>query len=238
MRHVLLTLALLFCIGTLTGCDPVMPSDNIEAVFTQKPLIQGASADVDILYPDTDDTAIVGWSGQSVEILEGEDVVEVSGLTITALKPGNATLEVKVEAHCAFMGFVIDKPVMTTVFKVKVFAENEINIDEKHTMDSSFIRDDVSHEQLKAVTEFLLKKFGQYDTNTGFEYIFEIAGSIDIDKEKFYVGRWRWLVEDENGQVNHSSLITEFIINEAKTTMYEVWFPNANTLEWFSHNLL
>ena len=110
----------LFCLSILTGCDPVLPTENIVAVYEPKPLIQGNSADIKIIYPDTDGTPIVKWTDHRVEIIKGNDIVEVSGFTITGLKSGSALLKIEVKANCAYMGIVIDKPVFSTELEVVV----------------------------------------------------------------------------------------------------------------------
>ncbi len=108
------------CLIMLTGCDPVLPTDNISADYEPKPLTQGASAEIEIVYPDTTGTPIVEWTDQRIEIIKGSDIVEVSGLTVTGLKPGKAVLKIEVRANCAYMGIVIDKPVFTAELEVEV----------------------------------------------------------------------------------------------------------------------
>ena len=108
------------CLIMLTGCDPVLPTENISADYAPKPLTQGSSADIEIIYPDTAGTPIVKWTDQKVEIVRGEDIVAVSGLTVTGLKPGKAVLKIEVKANCAYNGIVIDKPVFTTELEVEV----------------------------------------------------------------------------------------------------------------------
>lgn len=119
-KYFIIAILLLLFLNILTACDPVLPTENIDAVYAPSPLIQGASAEINIIYPDTDGTAIVKWTGQSLEVISGDDIVDTSGLTITGLKPGTATLKVSVEANCAFLGIIIDKPVFTTELMVEV----------------------------------------------------------------------------------------------------------------------
>lgn len=119
--RVLITIMLLFfSMSMLTGCDPKLPAANIAANYTPNPLTHGSSADIEIIYPNTDGTAVVKWTHQDVEIISGSDVVEVSGLSITGLQPGTAILRVSVRANCSFMGLIIDKPVFSTELKVEV----------------------------------------------------------------------------------------------------------------------
>ncbi len=119
-RTVVTVLILLFCLSVFAGCDPVLPTENISADYAPKPLTQGSSADIEIIYPDTADTPIVKWTDQKVEIVRGKDIVAVSGLTVTGLKPGKAVLKIEVKANCAYNGIVIDKPVFTTELEVEV----------------------------------------------------------------------------------------------------------------------
>lgn len=111
---------LLVCVGLLTACDPVLPAGNISADYAPKPLPQGTTAEIELSYPDTTDTAVVGWNDPTVTIVSGEDVVKVSGRSITGLKTGTAVLRVEVKANCSFLGFIIDKPIFTTELHVDV----------------------------------------------------------------------------------------------------------------------
>ena len=119
-KTIFVILVLLFCMSIFIGCDPVLPTDSIAADYEPKPLVQGASANIEITYPDTTGTAIVGWTDQKIEIVKGDDIVQVSGLTITGLKPGKAVLQIEVKANCAYNGTVIDKPVFSTELEVEV----------------------------------------------------------------------------------------------------------------------
>ena len=119
-KTIFVILVLLFCMSIFIGCDPVLPTDNIAADYEPKPLVQGASANIEITYPDTTGTAIVGWTDQTVELVKGDDIVQVSGLTITGLKPGKAVLQIEVKANCAYNGVVIDNPIFTTELEVEV----------------------------------------------------------------------------------------------------------------------
>ena len=93
-RRVLISAALLL-IGILlfTGCDPIYPVGNIKAEKIG-PLSQGESAQIKLVYPETGGSIVTGWKDQKAEIIEGEDVVEISGLTVTALKPGTAKIKI------------------------------------------------------------------------------------------------------------------------------------------------
>ena len=113
-------LIVLLCLSIFVGCDPVLPTENISVDYNPKPLTQGTSAEIEITYPDTTGTPIVEWTDQKVEIIDGSDIVEVSGLTIKGLKAGKAVLKIEVKANCAYNGVVIDKPVFAAELEVEV----------------------------------------------------------------------------------------------------------------------
>jgi hypothetical protein len=119
-RIFVMSVFLLFCLSIFTGCSPVLPNENIRADYTPNPLVQGASAEIEITYPDTVDTSVVRWVNPWAVILSGEDVISISGLTVTGLNPGTAMLRVFVYAHCEFLGFTTDRPVFATELEVKV----------------------------------------------------------------------------------------------------------------------
>lgn len=119
-KAVFAILILLFCLSVFAGCDPVLPTENITATYEPKPLTPGATAEIGIVYPDTTGTPVVKWTDQKVEIIKGGDIVEVSGLTVTGLKPGKAVLKIEAKANCAYMGVVIDKPVFSAELEIEV----------------------------------------------------------------------------------------------------------------------
>lgn len=77
----------------LTGCDPIYPLGNIQAEKIG-PLSQGESAQIKLVYPNTGGSIVTGWKDQKAEIIEGEDIVEISGLNVTGLKPGTAKIKI------------------------------------------------------------------------------------------------------------------------------------------------
>ncbi len=87
---------------------------------------------------------------------------------------------------------------------------------------------DANEAETASITEFLKSQFGEKDTETGNEYIFEIAGKT----EEFYIGRWKWFVND------HSSLLTEFVLNLELTEMYEYQYTENATIQWSTENNL
>lgn len=119
-RVVALLVLILSGSSFLTGCDPVLPSENIQAVYSPQPINLGGTAIVEIVYPETDGTAVVEWTDARIEILQGDDILEVSGLTLKGLKAGQAVLKVEATANCAFLGVIIDNAVLTTELEVVV----------------------------------------------------------------------------------------------------------------------
>lgn len=94
MKKRLISLVLLcLCLIMLASCDPVYPPGELK-VAEMQPLPQGSSAELEIIYPNTGGSIVEGWKDQSIEIIGGNDIVAVSGLTIAGLKPGTALLKV------------------------------------------------------------------------------------------------------------------------------------------------
>ncbi|MBO4940926.1 MAG: hypothetical protein J6D15_01800 [Clostridia bacterium] len=92
---------------------------------------------------------------------------------------------------------------------------------------------DVIETEKEVVSSFLYSVFGEIDRETQNQHIFEIAGKFEDGGETFYIGRWRWWV------VDHSSLLTEFVLDEKLSQMYEcrieegeiIWTTENNFLE-------
>ena len=93
-KRVLLSIVILLMgVSILSGCEPIYPLGNIK-VEEIEPLSQGTSVNIDIIYPYIGDTWVVGWKDQNIEIIEGDDIVTVSDLTVTGVKPGDAFIKV------------------------------------------------------------------------------------------------------------------------------------------------
>ena len=84
---------LLICFIMLTSCDPIYPTDALK-IAKMEPIAQGSSVDIEIIYPNTGGSVVLDWKDQRVEIVDGSDIVAVSDLTITGLKPGTALIKV------------------------------------------------------------------------------------------------------------------------------------------------
>lgn len=93
-RGVLLV-SLLICLSMLISCDPIYPYPTGELKVAKiAPITQGSSIEIEIVYPNIGGSIVLDWKDQCAEIISGEDIVAVSGLTITELKPGIAIIKV------------------------------------------------------------------------------------------------------------------------------------------------
>jgi hypothetical protein len=94
-KVILMLVFLLFWSILLTGCDPMYPPGTLKVV---KPgtLSPGSSIDIEIIYPDSGGSYVLDWKDQNIEIIKGEDIITVSGLTITGIKKGTAKIKVNV----------------------------------------------------------------------------------------------------------------------------------------------
>ncbi len=72
----------------------------------------------------------------------------------------------------------------------------------------------VTEEEIMLAANTLEERLGKMDENTGNIYIFEIAGKLDNNGSSYYLGRWRWLVDD------HSSLLCEFVMSSDFCELY------------------
>ncbi len=105
--------------------------------------------------------------------------------------------------------------------------------DEEVNTTSSIVDYQADISQLKSVTEdevtlatnTLVEKLGTKDAATGNLYIFEIAGSLETDEKSYYLGRWKWFVDD------HSSLICEFVLGDDLNDLYECKIED-NIVKW------
>lgn len=81
------------CLLLFTGCDPIYPTGKLK-VREIEPFDLGTSADIDILYPNTGGSIVLGWKDQRIDIIQGEDIVTVSDLSVTGIKTGTALIRV------------------------------------------------------------------------------------------------------------------------------------------------
>jgi hypothetical protein len=94
-KVILILIFLLFWSILLTGCDPEYPPGTLKVVEPGT-LSAGSSVDIEIIYPYSGGSYVLGWKDQNIEIIKGEDIIAVSGLTITGIKKGNAQIKVNV----------------------------------------------------------------------------------------------------------------------------------------------
>lgn len=92
-RVIWIVTLLLTGVCIMTGCDPIYPTGELR-VEKMQPLSQGASMNIEIIYPNTGGSIVLGWKEQYVEIISGDDIISVSGLTITGLKSSVASIKV------------------------------------------------------------------------------------------------------------------------------------------------
>jgi hypothetical protein len=92
-KVILILVFLLFLSIPLTGCDPIYPIDKLKVVEPGT-LSPGSSVDIEIIYPISGGSVVGGWKDQNIEIIKGEDIIAVSGLTITGISKGTAKIKV------------------------------------------------------------------------------------------------------------------------------------------------
>lgn len=92
-KIVISALLCICCFVFLTGCDPKYPPDKLK-VEKIETLSQGSSVDIKIIYPNTGGSIVLGWKDENMEIVDGNEFVSISGLSITGLKPGTARIKV------------------------------------------------------------------------------------------------------------------------------------------------
>lgn len=120
-RVIWIVTLLLTGVCIMTGCDPIYPTGELR-VEKMQPLSQGASMNIEIIYPNTGGSIVLGWKGQYVEIISGDDIISVSGLTITGLKSGVASIKVSATTVISDESFAAgyEEKVYSVVTEVKV----------------------------------------------------------------------------------------------------------------------
>lgn len=93
MKKIVIFLCLCILSNNLIGCEPLYPLGDLE-ISPITSLAPGESVEIEFLYPDGG-ISVSGWKDETVEIVTGADVIEVSGYTVTGLKPGTAVIKVE-----------------------------------------------------------------------------------------------------------------------------------------------
>ena len=121
-RIIISVLLLICCSVVLAGCDPIYPPSKLK-VEKIEAISQGSTIDIKIIYPNTGGSIVLGWKEQSIEIVEGKEIVSVSGLSITGIKPGTARIKVNATT-------VISDETATAGNEEKVYSvEIEVNVE-------------------------------------------------------------------------------------------------------------
>ncbi len=93
IKSVLIVSFVFLCLCVLVGCDPTYPPGKLK-VANIDPISQGETITIDIIYPNEGGTIVFGWKDQNVEILSGGEFLSVSGLSITGITTGSASIRV------------------------------------------------------------------------------------------------------------------------------------------------
>jgi hypothetical protein len=115
-----LVFSLIIFMIIFAGCDSELHLfGRINASYEPHPVTQGETANVVIDYGEF---ANLRWTNQMVTIINGNDIVDVSGLTITALQPGTALLRVEATGHTQYpiFIFITEKQTFSTELEVIV----------------------------------------------------------------------------------------------------------------------
>ena len=83
----------------------------------------------------------------------------------------------------------------------------------------------ITDDEIRIATNILEEKLGKSDENTGNLYIFDIAGKLETEGGSYYLGRWKWLVDD------HTSLLCEFVLSCDFNGLYKCAI-NDNKVQW------
>jgi len=120
-ENILILALLLFCSIVFISCDPIYPPGNLMVVKIE-PLSQGSSVDVEIIYPNTGGSVVLEWKEQNIEIMDGEDIIAISGFTITGISRGTARIKVNattvISDEAAERGY--EERIYSTEFRITV----------------------------------------------------------------------------------------------------------------------
>lgn len=111
---------MMFCLSMLVGCDPIYPPGELR-VTKIAPLSQGDNINIEIIYPNNGGSIVLGWKDQNVEIVSGDDIVAVSGLSLTGIKTGTAIIKVNATT-------IISEEAAESGYEEKVYSTREMEI--------------------------------------------------------------------------------------------------------------
>lgn len=87
------------------------------------------------------------------------------------------------------------------------------------------ITDEVKADAVQALLE---EKLGKVDSETGYELTYNVDGTVDYNGSTFYLVWMRWLVTDDDGGSAHSSRVSEFIVSDDLSTVYQADVDGTN----------
>ncbi|MBQ9758058.1 MAG: hypothetical protein IJW15_06590 [Clostridia bacterium] len=161
------------------------------------------------------------------EVLAGESIENESMRTIVPAEENQGMPKAEtndaVVTQEKFSSDAINKEAMRSeqaITEDLAVTEGRVSMDEIY---------DVTDAEKNVVSSFLHSIFGERDEATQNKFLFEIVGKFDTDEKTFYLGRWRWWVGD------HSSLLTEFVLDENLSNMYEC-IANGEGFSWTTEN--
>jgi len=93
IKSVLVPILIFLWLFVLIGCDSTYPPGKLK-VSNIDPISLGETITIDIIYPNEGGTIVFGWKDQNVEIISGGDILSVSGLSITGIHAGTASIRV------------------------------------------------------------------------------------------------------------------------------------------------
>lgn len=93
-----------------------------------------------------------------------------------------------------------------------------------------------NEDEKNEIVDLLKEKYGEKDDTTGFEMIYNVAGTIEYKNQPYYFVYVRWMVTDENGNALHSSRVGELLVSNDKTKIYNA-FTNGDTVTVYPQNV-
>ncbi|MBQ8915221.1 MAG: M56 family metallopeptidase, partial [Clostridia bacterium] len=88
-----------------------------------------------------------------------------------------------------------------------------------------------TREETDSVCERMYEKLGRTDPDTGLDYYCVVHSSFEINGEKYYFINWKWLVPDDEGNPSHASQITQLVLSEDFSKLYDAYFEDDGILK-------